>query len=182
MGRKEIKVVLCWIPGHTGIQGNEIADEAAKDAVWQRVVRTQEIPASDVKVYVKRKVYDKWKEEWRNTTIADVKLKEVIPEVRGAPLDLGVPRKDAVKLLRLRIGHTRLTHSYHFLREDVPMCVECEVVYSVRHLLMECGNFAPVRIAHYDPREVTLQDLLTKREYALKVIKFLKDADLYRHI
>lgn len=180
--KKEVGVVFCWIPGHTGIKGNEVADEAAKGAVSQRVVRTQEIPASDVKVYIKRKVYEKWRREWENTTVAEVKLKEVVPEIRGTPIDLGFPRRDAVKLSRLRIGHTRLTHSYHFVREDVPMCVECEVVCSIRHLLMECGNLALVRLTHYDPREVTLQDLLTKREHALKVIQFLKDAELYKHL
>ena len=180
--KKDIKVLICWIPGHTGIQGNEIADEAAKAAVCQNVVRTQEIPVSDVKAYIKKKVYDKWKQEWKDTSVAAVKLKEVIPEIRGSLIDLGLSRRDEVKLLRLRIGHTRLTHSYHLIREDVPMCVECEVVYSIRHILLECGNWSLVRLAYYDPREVTLRDLLTKREYVVKVIRFLKEIDIYKSI
>ena len=87
-----------------------------------------------------------------------------------------------MKLVRLRIGHTRMTHSYHLIREDVPMCAECEVVCSIRHVLMECGNLALMRLAYYDPREVTFQDLLSKRGLVLKVIQFLKDAEIYRHI
>jgi ribonuclease HI len=180
--KRGVVVELCWIPGHTGIQGNELADEAAKSAVRQRVVRTQEIPVSDVKAYIKKIAYDKWKQEWKNTTVADVKLKEVVPEIVAAPVDLGLVRRDAVKITRLRIGHTRLTHSYHLIREDVPMCVECEVVCSIRHILMECGNLAMLRLGHYDPAEVTLHELLSTREYVLKVMQFLKDAELYSHI
>jgi len=30
---KGITVQLCWIPGHCGIIGNEMADKAAKDAI-----------------------------------------------------------------------------------------------------------------------------------------------------
>lgn len=180
--KRYIQVGFCWIPGHAGIQGNELADTAAKAAICQRVVRTQEIPVSDVKAYIKRKVYDRWKLEWKNITVAEVKLKEVVPDIKVAPIELGLSRKDALKLLRLRIGHTRLTHSYHLIREDVPMCVECEVVCSVRHILMECGNLALVRLAHYDPGEVTFQALLSEREYVVKVLRFLKDAGIYSHI
>ena len=139
--------MFCWIPGHAGIVGNELADSEAKASIGQSVVRTQEVPVSDVKAHIRRKVYEKWKQEWRETTVAEVKLKEVVPEIRGTPIALGLSRSETVKLTRLRIGHTRLTHSYHLIREDVPMCVECEVVYSIRHVLLECGNFALERLA-----------------------------------
>lgn len=180
--KRDVRVDFCWIPGHTDIQGNELADAAAKSAVNQRVVRTQEIPASDVKAYIKRKVLDKWKREWRETTVAKVKLKEVVPEIVVAPVDLGLSRRDAMKITRLRIGHTRLTHSFHLTVDDVPICVECDVVCSVRHILMDCDNLVGLRSVYYDPEEVTMQELLSKREYVLKVIKFLKDADIYKHI
>ena len=47
---------------------------------------------------------------------------------------------------------------------------------------MDCDNLVGLRSVYYDPEEVTMQELLSKREYVLKVIKFLKDADIYKHI
>ena len=34
-------------------------------------------------------------------------------------------RKDDVKLTRLRIGHSRLTHKHYLLNEDSPECIPC---------------------------------------------------------
>ena len=30
---KEKNIILCWVPGHAGIEGNEKADREAKDAL-----------------------------------------------------------------------------------------------------------------------------------------------------
>jgi ribonuclease HI len=175
-------VMFCWLPGHAGIQGNEIADKEAKAAISRPVVSQQEIPVADIQAAIKRKVIDGWKKQWLETTIEKVKLKEVIPVINSAPLELGLSRKDSVKVTRLRIGHTRLTHSFNFLGEDVPMCIECEVEMSVKHVLLTCGQFALQRSQHYDWREVSLQELLTEREYAEKVLQFLKDIGWYAQL
>ena len=181
LGKRGICITLCWIPGHAGISGNDLADHEAKEATDLNVISTQDIPVSDVKSYMKRKVIDKWKLDWENKAEPN-KLKEICPTVKGTPLNLGLTRKDSWKLTRLRIGHTRLTHSFHFTGEDMGICVECEVPMSVKHILIECGNFALQRLQHYDPREVTLKELLTNRELVLEVLQFLKDIDWYNDI
>ena len=48
-------------------------------------------------------------------------------------------------LARLRLGHTRVTHSYLLQGEEQPQCVGCDAPFTVRHFLLECGYLAPVR-------------------------------------
>ena len=54
-------------------------------------------------------------------------------------------RKEEVVLARLRLGHTRVTHSYLLLGEEHPQCVVCDAPFTVHHFLLECGDFAQVR-------------------------------------
>ena len=41
---------------------------------------------------------------------------------------------------RLRIGHTRLTHSYLIEHTDPPKCANCNQLLSVKHILTEQGR------------------------------------------
>ena len=117
-----------------------------------------------------------------DTTVAKVKLKEVCPLIRGTPIDLGLSRKDSWKLERLRIGHTRLTHSFNFTGEEVPWCIEDEVAMTVKHILLDCGNLARERYKYYDPRGITLQTLLSEKDYVIPVLQFLKEIGWYEDI
>ena len=54
-------------------------------------------------------------------------------------------RKEEVILARLRLGQTRVTYSYLLLGEEQPQCVCCDTPFTVRHFLLECGDFAKVR-------------------------------------
>lgn len=183
--RREIKVIFCWIPGHCNITGNERADKEAKAAVELAAISSQEIPVSDVKTYIKKKMREKVKRDWTNFLNdrgEHPKLKEICPEVRGTPLNIGLSRVDTMKLVRLRIGHTRVTHAYRLTGEDMPWCIECETAMTVKHILLECGNCARERYNYYDPREVSLKELLNSKEYATKVLQFLKDITWYSDI
>ena len=53
-------------------------------------------------------------------------------------------RKELV-LARLRLGHTRVTHSYLLLGEEQLQCAGCDASFTIRHFLLECGDFAQVR-------------------------------------
>ena len=51
-------------------------------------------------------------------------------------------RREEVVLTRLRIGHTRLTHSYVLEREDQPLCISCNEPSTVKHFLIDCFEFS----------------------------------------
>ena len=57
--------------------------------------------------------------------------------------------RQEVLLPRLRIGHTRITHLYLLKREEQPYCFGCEVPFTVRHILLECGDFSQIRIKYF---------------------------------
>ena len=57
------------------------------------------------------------------------------------------------------IGHSHLTHA-HLLRGDPPpVCEYCRRTLSIRHLLITCPCYVPIRSRHY--RSNNLTHLLT---------------------
>ena len=47
-------------------------------------------------------------------------------------------------MYRLRIGHTRLTHSNILKQEQQPQCETCQTPLTVKHLFMECMFLAHI--------------------------------------
>ena len=54
-------------------------------------------------------------------------------------------RRKETALCRLRIGHTRLTHSFLMSGDPPPFCEDCLVPQTVRHLLVECPSLSEAR-------------------------------------
>ena len=68
-------------------------------------------------------------------------------------------RREETVLTRLRIGHSHVTHA-HLLRGDPPpVCEYCRRQLSIRHLLITCPCYVPIRSRHY--RSNNLTHLLT---------------------
>ena len=101
-------IILCWIPSHVGILGNEKADAAAKSALSLPVTRMK-LPATDMYLRITKLIYDEWQEVWN--CCAGNKLHAIRPTVDYKQKTF-LSRRDSVLLNRLRIDHTRLTHSY----------------------------------------------------------------------
>ena len=70
-------------------------------------------------------------------------------------------RREEVVLAGLRLGHTRVTHSYLLQGEEQPQRVGCDAPFTVCHFLLECGDFAQVRnnCFHVDNMKELFQDI-----------------------
>ena len=141
-------VVFCWVPSHCGIYGNEKADLAAKEAL-NKPISSIKIPYSDKIPLIRKFLQSKWQSEWDKQT--SNKLNEIKPKV-GPPFTVHSSRKDQVVLNRIRIGHSRLTHS--FLMENNkqrPKCHFCnlDVELTIKHIMIECSYFSVLRSNYY---------------------------------
>jgi len=81
-----------------------------------------------------------WQAEWDGCVLN--KLHSVRPLLGYINLS-SLSRQDAVVLRRLRIGHTRLTHSYLLNGQD--HCSHCDCALTVAHVLLECNHYNVVR-------------------------------------
>jgi len=60
------EIIICWIPSHIGVRGNERADSAAKSAL-DLIPDKFQIPYTDLKPKINRFLHTKWQQHWNNT-------------------------------------------------------------------------------------------------------------------
>lgn len=164
-------IIFCWIPGHVGIPGNELADQAAKRAAQLECTRRLPLPAADFfpacSAYVKRK----WQHVW---DVTDSKLKQLKPRLTAWHSGSRKSRIEEVSLCRLRIGHTYATHRYLLCGEDRPHCPRCGAHLSVRHVLVSCPSLSNERRRFFGSSSVNFRDLLGENSRLIsEVFRFL---------
>jgi len=101
-------ITLCWIPSHVGIRGNERSDMAAKSAL-SSTISAMKCPPTDLYQSLTNHSQRLWQVEWDGCL--SNKLHSIKPTL-GYVNYSHLGRRDAVTLRRLRIGHTRFSHSY----------------------------------------------------------------------
>ena len=168
-GNKEI--ILCWIPSHVGIKGNESADAAAKRALLNALDSTVKIPYTDLKA--KTTAYFKllFQNRWNNVSFD--KLRSIKEEIGKTVFANISARRDEIVLHRARIGHTHLTHAYLLRGEDAPECVNCQCLLTVEHLLLRCPVLDNIRLKYFSSIN-TLQQLFKDITPTL-ILNYLKE-------
>jgi len=116
------RIILCWIPIRVNIPGNVRADTAAKSALSLPVTKMK-FPGSDFIPHVSKFCIQEW-QEIRNNCSRN-KLHSVYPTVGTIHHNKTVSRHETVITNRLRIGDTRMTHSYLLSGDDPPTCNSC---------------------------------------------------------
>ncbi|GFS93539.1 putative RNA-directed DNA polymerase from transposon X-element [Trichonephila clavipes] len=72
---KKKYIIFCWIPGHAGITGNELADTAARSAT--SFSERFPIPHFDLKACFRLKLQSVWQSNWDKQT--ENKLQSIMP-------------------------------------------------------------------------------------------------------
>ena len=69
-----------------------------------------------------------------------------------------------------------ILHSYLLKREEPPYCFGCDALFTVRHFLLECGNFSHIRnkYFHVDKIKQLFNDVPIDN-----VFLFLKEINLF---
>ena len=148
LSKKHKVVKFCWIPSHVGIPGNEIADRAAKSALNFATPVLFQVPYTDKYPTIKHYISTCWQQEWDNNS--NQKLYEMMPRVDKFNVN-ALKRKEQVVIHRIRIGHTRLTHSFLMEgRPNPPQCTTCNDELTVKHFMLHCRKYTHIRSRFYN--------------------------------
>jgi len=128
------------------------------------------LPATDMYPRITKLIFDEWQEVW--ICCAGNKLHAIRPTVGDYKQITCLSRRDSVLLNRLRIGHTRLTHSFLLSGDDLPECGTCQCPLTVKHILVECVDLKDIRNKHFVASYI--KDLFDNVE-AHKIIDFIKE-------
>ena len=173
---KSKEIILCWLPSHIGISGNESADRKAKESLSQ-IPSDFKIPFNNFKPFISKYILSKWQTSWNGAVFN--KLHAIEPNISKKSYIPRLSRKEDVVLTRLRIGHTRLTHSYLLQREEQPVCIGCNEPLTVKHILVDCVDFLQTRNMFFRVNNLkqVFQDVPVDN-----IILFLKMIRLYNKI
>ncbi|KAJ8929449.1 hypothetical protein NQ314_017860 [Rhamnusium bicolor] len=112
---------------------------------------------------------NKLQEQWQQKTSKLLEIKTSVKPWQSIP----PRRREQIILSRLRLGHTRLTHEYLLNRSDEPFCETCHTSLTVRHILVQCPNYALERRNLQIPQN--LSEILNHSCNIKNLLNFLSD-------
>ena len=176
------EVGFLWVPAHVGVEGNELADRAAKRALGRAVDVTIPIGALECRSIIKKKITAGWQEQWEKEKKGRHYFK-IQSSVNRGDCYLGVDRKQTVTMTRLRLGHCGLAWDLAKMgKHPDGLCSTCKRAQTVEHILMDCSRFAEDRrrmaaVVASDPTNssVSLKSLLNPKENQAKTVKAVLD-------
>lgn len=153
---RQMLIEIIWVPGHENVEGNEKADEAAKEAAVSEG-NDPGIPTATYKplksarsVNIKQEITAEWNESWQSRAPnRDAKqLRRITKKpnaLRGNKLykAIELTRHQTAQLARLRSGHCSLKQYLHrFNHAESPRC-ECGsgAIENVEHFLLHCPRY-----------------------------------------
>ena len=134
------------------------------------------MPFSDLKPLTAKYVYQIWQKEWDETVLVSNKFREILPTFLDKLLYFCNTRKDDTVLNRLHTGHSYLTHSFILRKEEAPVCVACNAVITVTHILIECADLLEIRKKYFE--EISLYSLF-RNVIPERNFGFLREIDVF---
>jgi len=137
----KVKVFLVWIPSHSDIAGNEIADSEAKQVAREieigRTVVHESVKLNSTFVLSSKIARQSWQREWDQGTSGTV-TRQLIPEV-CSKVCFPTTRNVGMSYCRMLLNNTMLNEDgFRTQVSDSPVC-DCGMDYeSVEHFLLEC--------------------------------------------
>ena len=79
----------------------------------------------------------------------------------------------------MHIGYSFITHSFLLKGEQQPVCIGCDELLTIEHILLTCSYFIEIRQSHFTAQSlrVLFQEISPE-----KIFNFLKEINIFGKI
>lgn len=170
-----VEIRLEWVPAHVGINGNEIADNIAKDALNNEEIECESnLAARETYPIIRQIIAHSWEENYSQLDIHINKIKShALSKTRSYSTNI---LEDAV-VTRLRLGRTKLRADLgQYILEGGQNCIHCNTPETIQHFLFHCIKHAQHRqkyiltLKNLNVQEFTLKTVLSPPKYIAQAV------------
>ena len=145
--RQGVQVVLCWIPSHVGIRGNEVADGLAKEALLRQAIDYSVLlDITDLYGILEKHLLNVWQSLWDSEKKGRFYY-NIQPEVSFDVKYYDICKAKQTCITRLRFGKCMLGDILHMIgKRGNNQCEHCHVKEDVAHFLLDCSLFEEFQV------------------------------------
>ena len=173
-----IKVSISWIGGHNGIEGNNLADHAAKKgAALASTNKIDKITLKTAKKAILESAMEHWQKKW-NYSETGSHLKAIQPTVSlGNSSKCLKSRPAQIALHHAKIGRSNLNNQDRINKKEFQekLCLHCNVPEDTEHYFLQCQRYESQRRTMFLAIESTLNEKNIPRKMLRNNLNFLSE-------
>ena len=174
----QLNILFAYVRGHQSIEGNELADVSAKEAINdQKAEKVNWTTPPNIKEFAKNRTSLLWKEMFNNSITAPWTRRFFTDNNKENQEKLGIMRslcsnrKEETLLYRSLSGHIPTnSYLYRFNIKDVPKCKYCDAVETIDHVLYECSRFMYERYKFTQNQQIHPHGSFNNTELNIKIL------------
>jgi len=176
---RQNQVTVTWVPGHRGIDGNEKADQAARQAAQSAVEGPEPfvpVSKSTVKTSIKTTLKTKQTERWQaRTDCRQTKQALRSPSAKLSRKLLNLNRTNLRRVCEIITGHNSLNRHQSLIgRAGSPTCPKCwEDEETAQHHLGDCLYYGYERMSILGAIDISIEEVVSKMNIH-KMVEYLQ--------
>ena len=139
---------IMWVPAHVGIEGNEMADQLAKDSIRnEEEIVENKISQGDCRTMMTNELHEVWQKSY-NEEVKGGKFRKIMPKISMKPWydRLKLNAEDVKTFNRLISNHSFDNRwLFRFKKVDSDLCEACNEIDTAEHRVFSCRRYSNSR-------------------------------------